>query len=127
MIGHYGGDLAGPVFRRVAEESLRYLGVVPQGSAKISAVTRDGDPADLTLAAMKPAVVPFGATAPPVPNGVPVPDASGLPARDAVRALAAAGLVPEIEGTGKVVRQSPAIGAMVAKGTTVRIVLEPSS
>jgi beta-lactam-binding protein with PASTA domain len=44
-----------------------------------------------------------------------------------VRALAAAGLVPEIEGTGKVVRQSPAIGAMVAKGTTVRIVLEPSS
>ncbi len=127
MIGHHGGDLAGPVFRRVAEESLRYLGVVPQGSAKISAVTRDGDPADLTLAAMKPAVVPFGATAPPVPNGVPVPDASGLPARDAVRALAAAGLVPEIEGTGKVVRQSPAIGAMVAKGTTVRIVLEPSS
>src|SRR6202044_1772601 len=29
MIGHYGGDLAGPVFRRVADSSLRYLGVTP--------------------------------------------------------------------------------------------------
>ena len=36
MIGHYGGDLAGPVFRRVAEASLRYLGVTPSAaSAKL--------------------------------------------------------------------------------------------
>src|SRR5580698_5186476 len=32
MIGHYGGDLAGPVFRRVAEASLRYLGVAPSAA-----------------------------------------------------------------------------------------------
>ena len=46
MIGHYGGDLAGPVFRRVAESSLRYLGVTPSaGGAKIASVKREGDPA----------------------------------------------------------------------------------
>ena len=52
MIGHYGGDLAGPVFRRVAEASLRYLGVTPSSSsasAKIAAIRRQGDPAEATL------------------------------------------------------------------------------
>ena len=55
MIGRYGGDLAGPVFRRVAEASLRYLGVPPSDSApKIKTVTRTEIVADATLAAMKP-------------------------------------------------------------------------
>jgi cell division protein FtsI (penicillin-binding protein 3) len=128
MIGHYGGDLAGPVFRRVAEASLRYLGVVPQGGAKLSDVTRAGDPADATLAAMKPQLQgPAPVMQAPVADGVAVPDAAGLAARDAVRSLVSAGLVPEIEGTGKVVRQVPMPQSVVAKGSTVRIVLEPSS
>lgn len=127
MIGHYGGDLAGPVFRRIVESGLHYLGVVPQGSAKIADVTRTGDLADATLAAMKPAVAAPATMPAPEPNGVAVPDAAGLAARDAVRAIAAAGFVVEVEGTGKVVRQSPAASALVAKGSVVRIVLEPSS
>jgi cell division protein FtsI (penicillin-binding protein 3) len=54
MIGRYGGDLAGPVFRRVAESSLRYLGV-PQANAqpRIAAVSRSNDPADVTLSALR--------------------------------------------------------------------------
>ncbi|MBV9947626.1 MAG: penicillin-binding protein 2, partial [Myxococcales bacterium] len=55
MIGHYGGDLAGPVFRRVAEASLRYLGIPPAHvQPKIKQVVRAGDPADVTVTAMKP-------------------------------------------------------------------------
>ena len=54
MIGHYGGDLAGPVFRRVAESSLRYLGVTPSEGTKAFAVARAGDPADKILAAYHP-------------------------------------------------------------------------
>ncbi len=54
MVGHYGGDLAGPVFRRVAEASLRYLGVSPAGTVhRIANMKRDDDPADALLAAMK--------------------------------------------------------------------------
>jgi cell division protein FtsI (penicillin-binding protein 3) len=58
---------------------------------------------------------------------VRVPDASGLAARDAVRAVGALGLVPEIEGTGKLVRQNPQPGSPVPKGSSVRLVFEPSS
>ena len=134
MIGHYGGDLAGPVFRRVAEASLRYLGVTPSASsAKVQAVTRTGDLADQTMAAMhtsprqemfEPAVAPAG-TVPP--DAVRVPDATGMAARDAVRAMASAGLVPQIEGTGRLVRQAPAPGTPAAKGSSVRLMFEPSS
>jgi cell division protein FtsI (penicillin-binding protein 3) len=132
MIGRYGGDLAGPVFRRVAEASLRALGVMPEGGAKLAKVSRADDPADMTLAVMKPkteapatpAATPIG---PPLPATVKVPDTSGLPARDAVRAVTQAGLVPEIEGTGKLKTQEPTPGTQVPKGTSVHLVFEPSS
>jgi cell division protein FtsI (penicillin-binding protein 3) len=137
IIGHRGGDHAGPVFRRVAEATLRYLGVTPApGLAKIADVKRDGDPADVTLAAMKPPVpaappaVP-GAGAPgpaQVPPGsVRVPDATGLAAHDVVASLTKAGLVPRLEGWGRAVRQEPAPGTAAPKGAAVRVVLEPAS
>jgi cell division protein FtsI (penicillin-binding protein 3) len=134
MIGRYGGDLAGPVFRRVAEASLRYLGVPPSGNvSRIKTVTRTNDPADMTLAALKsdppkpdapPEAAPLG---PPAPNGIRVPDTLGMGARDAVRAVGAAGLVPLVEGTGRLVKQVPPAGSPVSKGTSVRLVFEPAS
>jgi cell division protein FtsI (penicillin-binding protein 3) len=136
IIGHYGGDLAGPVFRRVAESSLRYLGVTPSsGSAKIADVKRDGDPADVTLAAMKPPVPPeppaaastAGAPAPVPPGSVRVPDATGMAAHDVVSSLTKAGLVPRLEGWGRAVRQEPAPGTAAPRGAAVRVVLELAS
>jgi cell division protein FtsI (penicillin-binding protein 3) len=136
-IGRYGGDLAGPVFRRVAEASLRYLGVTATpGSAKITAVKREGDPADAMLASMRSLAAPAAPAPSPAPaasaTGVPpgsvrVPDASGLPAHDVVAALNRAGLIPQIEGWGRAVRQTPAAGAPAPKGSAVRVVLEPAS
>jgi cell division protein FtsI (penicillin-binding protein 3) len=135
MIGHYGGDLAGPVFRRVAEASLRYLGVPTPGAApKIKDVKREGDPADKTLAALKNDAPPPSATVsakpdmgPPPPNTVRVPELSGLGARDAVRAVGSAGLVPLVEGTGRLVRMVPPAGTAVPKGSSVRLVFEPAT
>ncbi len=145
MIGRYGGDLACPVFRRVAEASLRYLGVPPSHNApKIKSITRADDPADKTLAAMKepqaassassapegpppPPTIASGPAGPPLPSSVKVPDATGLGARDAVRAVGNAGLVPIIEGTGRLVKQVPAAGSAVPKGTPVRLMFEPAS
>jgi cell division protein FtsI (penicillin-binding protein 3) len=135
-IGHYGGDLAGPVFRRVAEASLRYLGVTPlQSSAKITDVKREGDPADATLAMMRPPTQPAAPPTPPAiaapgaapPGTVMVPDASGLAGHDVVTALTKVGLVPQIEGWGRVVRQNPPPGTAAPKGSAVRVVLEPAS
>ena len=133
VIGHYGGDLAGPVFRRVAESSLRYLGVTPSGaSAKLQAVSRAGDLADTTLAAMhageRPEVLdPAVSAAVPPKDAVRVPDATGMAMRDAIRAISGAGLVPEIEGSGRLVRQAPSPGVPAAKGTSVRLLFEPAS
>jgi cell division protein FtsI (penicillin-binding protein 3) len=142
-IGHAGGDHAGPVFRRVAEASLRYLGVTPSASsAKIGEVKREGDPADLTMALMKPTTPalppaqsdtsttspggPANSSAGPASH-VRVPDASGLGAHDVVSTLVRAGLVPQLEGWGRAVRQSPPPGAPAPKGSAVRVVLEPAS
>ncbi|MCL2777163.1 MAG: transpeptidase family protein [Polyangiaceae bacterium] len=144
MIGHYGGDLAGPVFRRVADATLRYLGISPSTTApKIKGITRTDDPADYVLAAMKtdtaganspspgatptPAPMPAIEYGPPLPSGIKVPDATGMGARDAVRAVAGAGLLPLIEGTGRVVKQVPSAGARVSKGSSVRLLFEPAS
>ena len=56
-----------------------------------------------------------------------VPDASGLAGHDVVAALTKAGLVPQIEGWGRVVRQNPPPGTSAPKGSAVRVVLEPAS
>jgi cell division protein FtsI (penicillin-binding protein 3) len=147
MIGRYGGDLAGPVFRRVAEASLRYLGVTPSANdaalagrgrsqaAWLGAAKRDGDPADLTLSMLKAPAAPSSersvptspAMGPPPPDAVRVPDATGMPAHEAVLAITKAGLVPVMEGSGRAVRQYPAPGAPASKGSTVRLVFEPAS
>jgi cell division protein FtsI (penicillin-binding protein 3) len=134
MIGRYGGDLAGPVFRRVAEASLRYLGVTPSAtSANIAAVSRAGDPADSALAATRRTEEGTSAS-----DGAPIagadgvgtariPDANGMAAHEVVVALHKAGFVARLEGWGRVVRQSPAAGAFAPRGSAIRIVLEPPS
>jgi cell division protein FtsI (penicillin-binding protein 3) len=144
MIGHYGGDLAGPVFRRVAEASLRYLGVTPSASsasAKIAAIRRQGDPAEATLSLMKPpppdaegavttaaaSAAPVALAGPPPPGSVRVPDTSGMAAHDAVVAISKVGLTPQVEGWGRAVRQTPPPGSATPKGAAVRVVLEPAS
>lgn len=130
-IGRYGGDLAGPVFRRVAEASLRYLGVTPSASASaanLASVRRDADLSDANPTMTRPPVP----TPPPPPAVVPtgsvrVPDATGLPAHEVVVSLTQAGLVPRIEGWGRAVRQEPAAGTTAPKGASVRVVFEPAS
>jgi cell division protein FtsI (penicillin-binding protein 3) len=131
MIGRYGGDLAGPVFRRVAEASLRYLGVTPAtGILKGGTAARGADPADPAPAAMKPvpsSALPVAPSEPMPPGSVRVPDTTGLPAHEVIVAISRAGLVPRVEGSGRAVRQTPAAGAPAARGTAVRVVLEPAS
>ncbi|MDB4995882.1 MAG: Cell division protein FtsI, partial [Myxococcaceae bacterium] len=63
----------------------------------------------------------------PPPDQARVPDANGMAARDAVRAISAVGLVPQVEGSGRLVKQNPPAGTIAPKGSAVRLVLEPAS
>jgi cell division protein FtsI (penicillin-binding protein 3) len=133
MIGHSGGDHAGPVFRRVAEASLRYLGVAPSAALTRADKERQQE-ADARSTPTKPVAVPVYADTArdPAPlaigvGEVRVPDAAGLGAREALKLMTGAGLLSEIEGSGRLVRQTPAPGAAAAKGSAVRLVFEPSS
>jgi cell division protein FtsI (penicillin-binding protein 3) len=140
-IGRYGGDLAGPVFRRVAEASLSYLGVVSSsgdssdiGGAKpgpgrneARVVAQARGTAKGAQGASPPLPSPAEQSSSPSRGGVRVPDATGMGARDVVNALTGAGLVPQIEGWGRAIRQTPAPGTGVAKGSLVHVVFEPAS
>jgi cell division protein FtsI (penicillin-binding protein 3) len=126
-IGRYGGDLAGPVFRRVAESTLRYLGVTPSSAAGKPVAWKRADSADAPESP-KTALLNANAAIDVLPAGsVRVPDATGMAAHDVVVALSRAGFVPHIEGWGRVVRQSPAAASAAPRGSAVRVVLEPAS
>lgn len=133
MITHAGGAVAAPVFRRVSQAALRYLGVSQKG-AEGTPIAEVGDALDLAdeaYAAVAP-TAPVPAINPVVPGEAvadqgaqAVLDVTGLPAASALQSLMKHGFVPQMVGTGKVVRQHPAAGSMVPAGTVVQLYLEP--
>lgn len=132
MVGHYGGDVAGPVFRRIGGAALRYLGAVPAGTRVDLRAKKDpmalSEPGEAVPPPPdeEPWVAPRTVDIGPEPaSEVKVPDVSNRSARDVVRTLSAAGLRPLLEGSGHAVRLVPAVGTIVPKGTEVRVVLEP--
>ncbi len=137
VIEHYGGTVAGPVFRRIAAEALRHLGVPPaQGGAKLADLVKDlrdakqveGQSAVTLAATNKPGehkAVDAKATAPqPSHDQVEVPRLKGLGARAALVALRRAGLVANLSGSGVVVGQMPDAKTHVARGASVQLVLK---
>jgi membrane peptidoglycan carboxypeptidase len=112
----FGGPVAAPIFQRIAESTLRYLGVAPTiNPAPPVIVNRRPE------SALSPAV---SKTRPEVPlmtdNEVDtVPDLLGWSGRDAMRRLAALGLTVKIEGDGLVTAQHPAAGTPLADAVGV--------
>ncbi|HUM01907.1 MAG TPA: PASTA domain-containing protein, partial [Thermoanaerobaculia bacterium] len=56
-----------------------------------------------------------------------VPDLAGLSARDAVRALARAGLTARLSGRGFVVAQEPPAGTAAGRGGVCLVALAPTA
>ncbi len=140
MAGTYaGGSVAAPVFRRVGEMALRYLGVTPSGTEQakltdIAELAKGMDPAGEAYKAVSEAKgePASEATADKVtpsrkakPNEVEIPDLSGYPAREAIHLASDLGLLPRISGSGRVMRQEPVAGSIVPKGATLKLVFEP--
>jgi cell division protein FtsI (penicillin-binding protein 3) len=103
--GYYGGVVAAPVFKRIAEATLRHLGVPPTINPPPAVmVKRDRQvPAEQTVSG--PVVSPLVHTA-----SDSLPDLRGLGAREALSRLTRLGIRPRIRGTGVVVTQKPEAG-----------------
>jgi cell division protein FtsI (penicillin-binding protein 3) len=121
--GYYGGTVAAPVFKRIAEASMRHLGIAPSiNAAPPVLVARHDQPAGETSARQVrlPAVLPTAAaTALP---GV-MPDLRGMSAREAAGLLARLGMTPRLTGHGFVLDQMPLAGTPLVRGTAADLTL----
>jgi cell division protein FtsI (penicillin-binding protein 3) len=114
-----GGDVAAPLFARVAEDSLRVLAVPPDDAGRVLRAVALS-PETFVPAAYRPRASPL-----PVETQSPglMPDLRGRSAREAAIAAARRGLSVELRGSGPVTAQVPAPGAVIERGTTCTLVL----
>jgi membrane peptidoglycan carboxypeptidase len=111
--GYYGGTVAAPIFKRIAEASLRHLGVPPTINPAPPVLVARHEPA---LETAVPRPVGFvERSVDPVQAGL-MPDLRGLSAREAVRMLTRAGLTARVNGKGVVLEQAPAAGTALNAG-----------
>jgi len=121
--GFYGGTVAAPVFKRIAEAALRHLRV-PQTLNPVPPIVVAAS-VEESLPTMTPAAGRVPASSMSVITGAPtVPDVRGLGAREANRRLARLGLVPRLTGDGVVIDQDPAAGTPLEPGTVCRLWLD---
>jgi cell division protein FtsI (penicillin-binding protein 3) len=147
---HYGGVVAAPAFKQIAEAALRYLGVPPsvpivakadketpakKGKARVKAqrpVEAEGPgvdaPAGLPAPADESEMALDGAGDDEAPAGegadISVPDFRGMTLGQAIRAAHRAGVALELEGSGLAVSQKPEPGPG-AHGTVCRVSFRP--
>ena len=106
----YGGQVAGPVFQKIADAALQYAGVLPSIDPAPPIVVPQG-PRSIGPVPPRPETPPVMTNI----GGTPImPDLRGLSLRDAMRLANLLGLRMSFDGDGVVVSQSPAPGTPVA-------------
>jgi cell division protein FtsI (penicillin-binding protein 3) len=145
---HHGGEVGGPVFKRIAEQVLAYLAVPHDLASPSDVETAKNSQPRLPRASAKKrkertasqppldAVLPAGASpdaASPVPeqpsqtvafsgqDGIPVPNLTGRTARAVMEECQRVGLVPSLIGSGVVLEQFPSAGSLVPPGSRVTV------
>lgn len=123
---YYGGEVAAPVFARVAERALRQLGIPPTVEAPPPVLVALNPPLDPSTGAVHTAVArvvdPGPAAFVPAASAgrAVIPELRGLSAREAVRRLARLGLAARVSGDGVVADQEPPAGTPIdERGTCV--------
>jgi stage V sporulation protein D (sporulation-specific penicillin-binding protein) len=120
----YGGTVAAPVFKRIADGALRYLGVSPTinpAPPVLLARYDTGGTVTTSGPAMPVTIVP--ASAPATAGQIVLPELRGLSGREALRILARLGLTPRAVGEGIVIEQHPLPGSPVEPGGACRLTL----
>jgi cell division protein FtsI (penicillin-binding protein 3) len=118
--GNSGGVVSAPIFKRIAEPALRYLGVPPtiNPAPPVLVARRDDAGPQQTVAAVEPPVVNLVADGPGT-----LPDLRGMSAREATRTLVKLGLTARLAGDGFVVAQDPQPGSPLEEGGVCRLTL----
>ncbi len=119
--GHYGGEVAGPIFVKVASAVLPYLGVPPQNSPTVVTTTPT---LRSTLSEPYGPPVPVAIRYPGVPDSQRVPNFVGHGLGRAIELARGAGLRLEVSGSGVVVSQEPPAGS-ARRGSVCQLRLAP--
>jgi cell division protein FtsI (penicillin-binding protein 3) len=115
--GDTGGVVSAPIFKRIAEASLRHLGIAPTVNAPPPVlVAASGSDPDALAPQRVSLPIDLSTTLQPARDGV-MPDLRGLSARDATRALTSLGMTARLTGSGFVIEHSPAAGTVLVSGT----------
>jgi cell division protein FtsI (penicillin-binding protein 3) len=122
--GYTGGAVSAPVFKRIAEAALTYLGIGPNLNAPPPVLVARHDPSHDADAAPQPVRTAsiLSATVEPAANGL-MPDLRGLSAREALKALSRIGMTARMVGDGFVVEQRPEAGAALVRGSACALTL----
>ena len=117
-----GGDVAAPLFARIAEPALRHLGVPPEDPERVLRLPpRQPDGRLQASWPAAPALPPLAVRAPG--EAALMPDLRGRSAREAAVWAARSGLVVELQGSGDVLEQRPAPGAPLEDGSSCVLTL----
>jgi cell division protein FtsI (penicillin-binding protein 3) len=115
---YYGGTVSAPIFKRIAEATLRQLGVPPTIDAPPPVLVERMQPQP-EVQTSGPAALPSFFAIDASSGDLPlIPDFRGLSARDVVRTLTKMGMTAKLNGEGFVVDQKPAPGSPVEAGAT---------
>jgi cell division protein FtsI/penicillin-binding protein 2 len=120
--GYTGGAVSAPIFRRIAESALTYLGVGPNLNAPPPVLVARHDPSREPVAQPVRAASVLSSTVEPARNGL-MPDLRGLSAREALKALARIGMTGRMIGDGFVVEQTPEAGTALERGGACTLTL----
>lgn len=109
---YYGGEVAGPVFREIGKQAMRYLGV-PRDLTPDDKKKRRSAKVAPAVDVREPAVDPAPALPVSTPAGprFSMPDFTGMSMAAVLRRARKLGLQCRVTGTGRAVRQLPAPGA----------------
>lgn len=113
----YGGTIAAPAFREIAESTLRYLGVPPSIPSRTIGI---GIP---LLATFSQPIDGRSARSAAAGQREGVPDVRGLDARAAVARATAAGLAVRATGSGVVQSQDPLPGGQSTSASVITLQL----
>lgn len=112
---HYGGQVAAPVFRAVAEEALWSMGVAPAPDTWVNPKKKNlSGEKSASVSEEAPSSAPASAPSAPAAwtarQQAGLPDFAGLTLGDALRLARSQGLELSVSGTGIAVAQDPAPG-----------------
>jgi cell division protein FtsI (penicillin-binding protein 3) len=125
---YFGGTVSAPIFERIAEATLRYMGIgqTIDPLPPVLVARHDGNATGVSAAAS--ASIADGSESPTVSfvsDGPPgtMPDLHGLSAREALRKIMRLGLTARVDGSGFVIAQDPPAGAALDSISVGRVTL----